>query len=647
MGAGGPTPIDATPEQVQVLRRPSGRGLGVVLSVFALLCASGFAVIAANASDGASTPESAVEQLFDALEHNDIVGLLEVLPPSERAAIGDPMLDVIDELQRLEILADFDESSTPGFEFDVEGLELASTGLGDGVSAVRITGGTITSTVRPGDLPLGDTVRDLLDEELAEADAETDTSDLADSDVQIVTVREGDGWHVSLFYSIAEAARAGEGSPPDFGNGLPAIGADSPEGAVRGLLQSAVDLDLGGVIGMLPPDEMRVLYDYGPLFVDEADEAAAEVRAEGFTGQLSDVQLHAEGGGDVRTVVIDALDVTLGDEESSVHLAYGDGCIDFEITYESYTWDDDGRDDGGTTLETDELSWCEGGEMLVDGEPMEESEWGFTSELFGDPSELLSSFALRVVQVDGAWYVSPTRSLFEPMLSMLEGLEPADLEELLDGFLGDEGFFTSASEEVFVPVGGSIGEPIDEACFAPYDELGDDATDAEWEAAADAVDECFGDATFPEGSAAEEDLGELDPLGVDALDDLFPEGSDMSAMVTCAMAIGSDGPETPSVTDVEELYDCLLDNGVDATTSPVLACLDEYLAAPHPSGSEGGLVEGDALSICLDQAFDEMPMLGQFESIGSEVITEPEPDPASEPTPGAEPGTAPKGLEGE
>ena len=91
----------------------------------------------------------------------------------------------------------------------------------------------------------------------------------------LVTIKDGDGWHVSLWYSVAEAARKDAGKPaPEFGQGVEAKGADSPEAAVEELFASMGTLDVRRMIELTPPDEMAALHDYAPLFLDDAEAAA-------------------------------------------------------------------------------------------------------------------------------------------------------------------------------------------------------------------------------------------------------------------------------------------------------------------------------------------------------------------------------------
>ena len=50
---------------------------------------------------------------------------------------------------------------------------------------------------------------------------------------------------------------------------MPAVGADSPEEAVDEMISAIERVDVERMIELTPPDEMGVLHDYAPLFLDE------------------------------------------------------------------------------------------------------------------------------------------------------------------------------------------------------------------------------------------------------------------------------------------------------------------------------------------------------------------------------------------
>jgi hypothetical protein len=419
-----------------------------IVSVFALLVAGGFAVWSLSRPDGAADPEQAVRDLFTALDHGDAIGVMETLPPSERSIIRDAVLDSISSLQRLGVLSDFDEHQVPGATFDVQNLQLSSSQLAPDLVAVSVTGGTITTTTDPASLPLGDLVRDKAKDELSKAKNQTTTEDLAKDHLRLAAVQEKGGWHVSLFYSIAEAARGRTTPPPRFGGGPTPLGADTPEDAVRQLARAGTDLDPQLAIQTLPPDEMRVMYDYSSLFLPDAQKSAADAKRDGWHGHIDRLDLRAEGGGDTRRVFVDGLDATVGDSYDETRATYDGSCYTLQdkVLKQRYSYVQQ-------QPETEQV--CKDGTVKTNGttNPRTGSTTGPFSGLAGANFQV----AITVVQVDGKWYVSPTRTLVDTLLNGLHSFTRDDLEKLLDGDLfGRSGSGSFSTPGTFVPIGGAV-----------------------------------------------------------------------------------------------------------------------------------------------------------------------------------------------
>jgi hypothetical protein len=484
-----------TPTPAPSRTRP-GALVAIGVGVAAALVATLFAVTSLGANDGAATPEAAVERLFDAVSNEDLVGVLESLTPGERSAMLPGIRGVASELQRLRILSDdLDLGGLSGIEFDVAGLELASEGLGPGVAGVAITAGTITSTFEPASLPIGDNLAALLDlADLHPADLEPDTTteDLSEGDVHIAVIEEGGGWHVSLLYSIAEAARRDAGLPvPAFGAGVAAAGASSPEAVVEELAAAATRLDLRRAIALLAPDEMRALQDYAPLFLDEVEAERDEWLAD------EDVEL-----------TIDRLDLETDRDGDTAFVSISGFAIRGTVVGETGSAGFDG-DCFRFTDGTDEEEHC-----LSDDQEL---------DLGRDIDHTDLRLGVTVVERDGAWYLSPVRTSVELTLASLRLLEPQDLEGEDSPFGHLMGMFVFGAVGTFVGVGahedvgyeyeyddeygddsehssgttsspGQPGRPDQqtlEICYAPVDELPDGASEAEWEAAYAEVEECL------------------------------------------------------------------------------------------------------------------------------------------------------------
>jgi len=466
------------PGEFQQANRPrSGVVAALVVGIVGLFASAVFALALFGGEGGASTPEDAVHQMLDAVEQEDVIGVLESLAPGERDAMRDPVEDVASELKRLGILDEgFDLGKIGGVDVEFENVELSSESIADHLAAVQIVGGTARATTTPDELPIGPVLRDLMSEFGAdEIEPSATTEDLAEGEVTIATVKAGGRWYVSLFYSIAETARRAAGEPlPDFGSGVPAEGAESPEAAVEGLLHAAVDLDVRRLIALTPPDEMAALHDYAPLFLDDAEEDIAGLREGGFDLHVDGLELDTDVDADRARVAFKAVAFS--------------GVVDGEAV--SFSWDGECVRVEAPQMGVEEQ--CRGDEPSADDEM-----------LFPIPAGLGSlQFSLTAVQVDGAWYVSPTGSVLDLVVDVLRGLEREDVENIGDFFSGFFPFFGTSSSESFSSVGGSIEvEPGDDELVPPTAGVWLESDDATLEP--DAQFECY--SMFEEAEPATED----------------------------------------------------------------------------------------------------------------------------------------------
>jgi hypothetical protein len=496
----------------------------LALAGLAVVTAGVFAFSWLTAGDGASSPEAAVDQLFGAIEDEDPIGALEALAPGERKVLREPFEDIVGELQRLGILDEFDLRQVPGTSFSVEDLRYETTSLTDEVVVVEVVDGTIVTRFAPDDLPLGPVVRDQVgddDESGSLGEPESTVVAFADDPMELVAIKEDGGWHVSLAYTIAETVRGDSDTPlSELGAGPDPVGGTGPEEVVRDLVDAAVDLDAARAVTLLPPDEMRSLYDYAPLFLPEANEAAARAREEGTAITVSDLELSVEGDGSVRRVRFEAYDIEMVDEYSTSRVAYDGECTTSTTTYDysrsEAFYDDYGTDPSEPTEQTDEFRYCRGDDL--DDEPYLGGllDLGFVSSI----SEVEPG--LTVVEIDGRWYVSPVRSILDSVVEVLEAMSPEDVTELTD-FFGTSG--SARFEEVGRAIeddaydpGGSF-QPIDpltseqyqalEACYSVFDDLDYDAPEQAWEQAEAEVEACQRTAL---GDRYDEYFGFVDPF---------------------------------------------------------------------------------------------------------------------------------------
>ncbi|MGH3992966.1 MAG: flagellar basal body protein FliL, partial [Pseudonocardiaceae bacterium] len=264
-------------------RRRTGMVIGSLVAVIALVAAgiATYVLAFAGSASGAETPRDAAVNLVNALSKNDVIGLLDGLAPAEGRVAKDYLTESLDELKRLEVVKrDAKPEQITGVAFKAEALvfdDAAEEKVNDHLSITKLVDGTITVSsdwskvplterflqkAFPDGLPSGETKTYDVSDEIAENDGRP---------VRIATVKVDGEWYPSLFYSIADAILQEEGEQWPA-QPIGASGAESPEAAVRQLLEAALRGDAQRAIELTPPDEMAALHDAGQLIVDAAKE---------------------------------------------------------------------------------------------------------------------------------------------------------------------------------------------------------------------------------------------------------------------------------------------------------------------------------------------------------------------------------------
>lgn len=475
---------------------------GVVAAVLALGLAGLFAVqrFSGEEAGGAATAEELGRDLMAAIEAEDVLGMIDTMLPGERESLGDPFVEMVGELRRLEILADdTDLSRLLGLDVELtdEVVQVRGTNVPDIVTVSMAADAEIT--LDGSTLPLGDFVEEQLP---ADAMTELRGTQLTERDVldlQMAAVRDGDRWYFSVFHTIAELAREASGSGPIPDVGVAPDGGDSPEAAVDRLLDSIEDLDLRGMIAILDPAEAAALQRYAPLFLDDAESALAELPLD---WRIEVREFRVEGGGGERTVFVDALGVSGEADGVPFELGLADGCVRADVDGETFEECGDATDEGLTSL--------------LEEAPELEDFTRSLEEAFAD----LEPVGLELRERDGAWFVSPLATGTDAMLAVMRALDRRELDGLVaDGEAALEAF----SELVFGGLDvlpGDLG--FDEELGV--DDLGDDDMAVPGETAS-AWDECYEEVTAAGAASCFERYvatGEIDPLSVPtAL--LYPE----------------------------------------------------------------------------------------------------------------------------
>ncbi|MET0326196.1 MAG: hypothetical protein ABW219_13295 [Ilumatobacteraceae bacterium] len=463
-GAFGPptqvTPIGDAPTAVfptvEAAPNPPGRSkgkvIGAAVGAVAIVAAGAFAITRftddSAAAGGADSPEAAGEAFLAAIDNEDALGMIDVLLPGERETLGGPATDLIEELTRLEVLSDDASlSGVDGIDLVVESqsVETRPTNVDDIVN-VDITA-AISGSVEGESLPIGDWIRENLDEDLSELDSES--PEPTPDTLPLTAVRKDGRWYLSLFYTAAESAReeTGQEIPAE---GVTPTGGDSPEAAMDAFLDGVEGLDLGAVIASLNPDEFEALQRYAPLFLDDAQAALDDAA---ITMSISDRDYEVTGSGDTRSVTVAAITLEASAEGETVSMELRDGC--WLVTSNT------GEDDVNSCEVADEMPQLD--EVLEDPQAVEDLLDSFqaTFEDYVNPG-------LIVKEVDGTWYFSPLATGSEQVLAVVRALSRDEIEQLQEQITDVIG---SIEEDVQV---GGIDIPSLDDFERPGD---DDATD--------------------------------------------------------------------------------------------------------------------------------------------------------------------------
>ena len=423
----------------RVVSGDGGRKALLAVAMVLALLAGGFAIVnlSAGSQTGATTPEGAVEQLFDSIDDEDLIGVLEVLDPGERDLMVPFVRRLASELARLEITSDMDLENVPGLDLEVEGLQLGSQELADGIAEVTITGGVIRFATEPEAVPVGEVLQDIVEANggRIEVPRQQDQAPLGGEGMFLVATENGGRWHLSLAFTIAEYARRDAGHElPDLTAGVTPQGAASAEDAVREFVDAATALDLERMISLLPPDEMRALQAYAPLFLEEAQEDADEFRYdEDFDVTVDNLELDTTPVGNSTRVVPTAGTFTMDGDDGETTVSYADGCIEVSGAMAPDFVDEFGESE----VCSDELAATSTESMDED----DEAELRALGELFAgfEPG-------VMVVEREGKFYVDPLRTVGDLAFQAFEGIEAEDLQEggilyrLFTGELFDSGF---------------------------------------------------------------------------------------------------------------------------------------------------------------------------------------------------------------
>lgn len=479
----------------------TGAGWGrvaLLATVLVVAAAAGFALWRAlDGPSGPATPEEAAAQLFESVDNEDLLGVIEVLLPSERESMVEPATDLVAELVRLDVLSDqaiddgeLADISGITFDFAHEGelgelaYEVAPLGGSESVRWVTVTDGTVEVAFDPAAAQdgLGEAALDWAGIDPAEElEIQTETVDLgAEYDrgepLEFAVVEEDGAWYVSLWYTVAGIASDGE-APNPLAAPAP-VGGGSPEEAAEQFLRSVIELDVGTGVATLDPQEFRALYDYwgriGPDIVEGASEARGEAAAEGFSWAVESVSASSSERNGRTVATFDELAVrfasTASGAEADVLVALGGGGLSVDGTVLGAPFEvriDQERATGHGTIEGDDFEFdidvvtYEGyfrigpdrvdlsreGDCLVvsvDGERevLCDEEFGLggsTAALdiqadWQTIADRAGTPGLTMVERDGRWYVSGFPTWMYGVTDFLKATDREQLDELVDSY---------------------------------------------------------------------------------------------------------------------------------------------------------------------------------------------------------------------
>jgi hypothetical protein len=225
--------------------------------------------------------------------------------------------------------------------------------------------------------------------------------------IGIATIKVGDKWYPSAFYTIANVGLEEEKLKwPQ--QGFAPQGAGSAQDAAKQLVTAAMDGDLKQVISLLPPDEAGVLQDLGPLLLEQAGKM-------GPTGaKLNELETDVKDVTGGKQVTIKKLSVTVEGETITI-VREGD-CYAAEVPGQ-----------GSQKLCADEITQL----MQQQGRGKIPAP---AVEVIGRVAASVMKTGVGVVstEVDGKWYVSPVRSYYELALTVFRGFEPKDVDALIE-----------------------------------------------------------------------------------------------------------------------------------------------------------------------------------------------------------------------
>jgi hypothetical protein len=253
------------PYQPPPQQQPHSNRGKLIASVAAVVVLAGggtatYLALSSSGSSGAGSPTAAVQRVVGDLQQSDLIGVLDDLAPGERTALSGAAQSDIDSLKRLGVLSpDANGNSISGISIKTNAITYGKpVTINDHVQVVPITGGSVDVSADAAKLPFTQKILSLMT-----GQPRVNQHVQIPLGTRIAAEKVGDSWYTSIFYTIADTAA--KHTVPSPADAIPARGAATPEDAVLSFVRAAMNRDYRGLIGLISPDELGALHDYGGM----------------------------------------------------------------------------------------------------------------------------------------------------------------------------------------------------------------------------------------------------------------------------------------------------------------------------------------------------------------------------------------------
>lgn len=368
-----------------------------------------------TASGGAASPALAVQSLIDSVNKGDLIGTVDALVPGERVAIAPFLNDLAGQLTRLHVLSSSNLSSVSGVQIQLKNITIGNAHeVARGVDAVPLSGGVGSSyEVNFGELPVGGILKQLGVKTSGSTGETAGSSISTSSNTVLATVDDNGRWYVSLGWTIALNAMHGEPPPA---NGIAAVGASSPAGAVTDFFSAIAHLNLSQLIATLPPGEFGALQAYAPNFLPKAQSEIDTLVSQyhvslSFPGLTTTTSSLADG--DELVAVSTGVSVQATVKGYATTITFEHDCFTLTISGSNLLQDCAGHQPTGLLAKSPLLS-------------------RIPAKTFTRSMRAAKGTGFVAVEENGSWYVSPTATILQDLNAELAVISPANVQAIIN-----------------------------------------------------------------------------------------------------------------------------------------------------------------------------------------------------------------------